>query len=70
MASHAVRLYRVLKRTALETPASWLADFEAELFAFPRGRHDDQVDSISQALAHKSSSYWTKASIDALYVRP
>jgi hypothetical protein len=64
MASHAVRLYRVLKRTALETPASWLADFEAELFAFPRGRHDDQVDSISQALAHKSSSYWTKASIE------
>lgn len=25
---------------------------EAELFAFPNGRHDDQVDSISQALIH------------------
>jgi len=24
---------------------------EAELFAFPNSRHDDQVDSISQALA-------------------
>ena len=48
----------------LPKEASWLADFEAELFAFPRGRHDDQVDSISQALAHKSSSYWTKASIE------
>jgi predicted phage terminase large subunit-like protein len=31
--------------------ASWLADFEAELFAFPGSRHDDQCDSVSQALA-------------------
>jgi predicted phage terminase large subunit-like protein len=32
--------------------APWLATLEAELFAFPGSRHDDQVDSISQALAH------------------
>jgi predicted phage terminase large subunit-like protein len=44
--------------------APWLADLEAELFAFPSGRHDDQVDSISQALAHKSPSTWTKESLD------
>jgi predicted phage terminase large subunit-like protein len=44
--------------------APWLADLEAELFAFPSGRHDDQVDSISQALGHKSPSYWTEASLD------
>jgi predicted phage terminase large subunit-like protein len=31
--------------------APWLADLEAELFVFPGSRHDDQVDSISQALA-------------------
>jgi predicted phage terminase large subunit-like protein len=37
--------------------ASWLADLESELFAFPHGRHDDQVDSISQALAHGRSGY-------------
>jgi predicted phage terminase large subunit-like protein len=30
--------------------ASWLPDLEAELFAFPGSRHDDQCDSISQAL--------------------
>jgi hypothetical protein len=30
--------------------APWLADLEAELFAFPGSRHDDQCDSISQAL--------------------
>jgi predicted phage terminase large subunit-like protein len=44
--------------------APWLADLEAELFAFPRGRHDDQVDSISQALGHEIPLHWTKASLD------
>jgi predicted phage terminase large subunit-like protein len=31
--------------------APWLADLEAELFAFPGSRHDDQCDSVSQALS-------------------
>ncbi len=30
--------------------ASWLDDLRTEIAAFPQGRHDDQVDSISQAL--------------------
>jgi predicted phage terminase large subunit-like protein len=30
--------------------ASWLPDLKAELFAFPGSRHDDQCDSISQAV--------------------
>ena len=34
--------------------APWLADFEAELFAFPGGRHDDQCNSVSQALADEN----------------
>jgi phage terminase large subunit-like protein len=34
----------------LPSRAPWLADLEAELFAFPGSRHDDQCDSISQAL--------------------
>ena len=33
--------------------ARWLPDLEAELFAFPGSRHDDQCDSISQALMHE-----------------
>jgi predicted phage terminase large subunit-like protein len=37
--------------------ARFLAELEAELLAFPRGKHDDQVDSISQALAYKMSGY-------------
>jgi predicted phage terminase large subunit-like protein len=47
--------------------ASWLADLESELFAFPNGRHDDQVDSISQALAHKMSRFeWSQKKLDGL----
>ena len=30
--------------------APWLDDLKSELLAFPLGLHDDQVDSISQAL--------------------
>jgi predicted phage terminase large subunit-like protein len=41
--------------------APWLAELEAELFAFPHGRHDDQVDSISQALGHETGFYDLKA---------
>ena len=29
---------------------AWLGDYLHELAAFPNGRHDDQVDSTSQAL--------------------
>jgi predicted phage terminase large subunit-like protein len=33
-------------RILLPTEASWLADFENELLAFPYGRYDDQVDAL------------------------
>ena len=39
--------------------APWLADLEAELFVFPGSRHDDQCDSISQALLGKNTSFMT-----------
>ena len=39
--------------------ASWLPDLEAELFVFPVGRHDDQCDSISQALLDQNNSFLT-----------
>jgi predicted phage terminase large subunit-like protein len=35
--------------------APWLASWIAELLAFPNGRHDDQVDSTSQALDYLSA---------------
>jgi len=34
----------------LPIEARWLAEFEKELLAFPNGRHDDQVDALSQLL--------------------
>jgi predicted phage terminase large subunit-like protein len=37
--------------------AAWLSDLEAELFAFPGSRHDDQCDSISQALNHEQVQF-------------
>ncbi len=36
----------------LPKDAPWLGIFLDELLAFPKGRHDDQVDSVSQFL------YW------------
>jgi predicted phage terminase large subunit-like protein len=42
--------------------AEFLPELEAELLAFPQGRTDDQVDSISQALAYKGSNYDTSMS--------
>lgn len=37
-------------RVALPQNAPWLAALEEELFNFPDGTHDDQVDAISQYL--------------------
>jgi predicted phage terminase large subunit-like protein len=41
----------------LPEQAPWLADLEAELFVFPGSRHDDQCDSISQALLDQNISW-------------
>jgi predicted phage terminase large subunit-like protein len=38
-------------RVLLPESASWLEEFRSEVMAFPNGRHDDQVDSLAQALA-------------------
>jgi predicted phage terminase large subunit-like protein len=37
--------------------ATFLPELETELLLFPQGRADDQVDSISQALAYQTSGY-------------
>ncbi len=41
----------------LPQQAPWLEDLEKELFAFPGCRFNDQVDSLSQALAYESKSH-------------
>ena len=35
--------------------SSWLDEFKAEILAFPNGRHDDQVDALSQLMAWVAS---------------
>ena len=37
-------------RIAIPANAAWLADFQREVTLFPVGKHDDQVDSLSQFL--------------------
>ena len=37
-------------RIAVPSDAPWLADFQREVTLFPAGKHDDQVDSLSQFL--------------------
>jgi predicted phage terminase large subunit-like protein len=37
-------------RIVLPQQAPWMADFESELYAFPAGAHDDQVDALTQYL--------------------
>lgn len=34
----------------LPATAPWLDEFKKEILAFPRGKHDDQVDALSQGL--------------------
>ena len=43
----------------LPRAAPWLAEFRRELLAFPRARHDDQVDSFSQFVNwSKGRGFW------------
>ena len=32
--------------------APWLDEFKKEILSFPRGKHDDQIDALSQGLRH------------------
>lgn len=46
--------------------AKWLADFETELFAFPGGAHDDQIDALTQYLDWKRRWSFEKLSVRRL----
>jgi predicted phage terminase large subunit-like protein len=41
----------------LPKSAAWLGEFLTELLSFPNGRHDDQVDSVSQFLRWLQDAY-------------
>jgi predicted phage terminase large subunit-like protein len=48
----------------LPDSAQWLQDFIDELATFPNGMHDDQVDSLTQALAYLSRGAGTTGFLD------
>lgn len=52
-------------RVLFPKSAAWLSALESELIAFPVGRHDDQVDSIVQALAYE---HVEKGSVSYIYL--
>ena len=57
----------------LPVAAPWLDAFRAELKAFPNGKHDDQVDSFSQAVHYLRNSWrWalTERRSDGRAIRP
>ena len=37
-------------KVLLQKDAPWLDDFRYEVLAFPKGKHDDQVDALSQLM--------------------
>jgi predicted phage terminase large subunit-like protein len=51
-------------RVLLPAEAPWLEDFLHEMSVFPRGKHDDQVDSLAQFLDWFSPHFscWVGAS--------
>jgi predicted phage terminase large subunit-like protein len=53
-------------RVHLPRSAPWLDTFHAEMVAFPSGRHDDQVDSVSQFLGWVTRQ---RPSVTMLHVR-
>lgn len=46
-----------------ESGNDWIADVESEIFAFPYGRNDDYVDTISQYLAYYRENNITRGSV-------
>jgi predicted phage terminase large subunit-like protein len=51
-------------RVFLPQEATWLPDYLHELAMFPKGRHDDQVDSTAQALAYISQPTGAEGMLD------
>lgn len=48
-------------KVVLPESAPWLYEYETEICQFPLGRHDDQVDSTSQALSYLKQPAYRRA---------
>jgi len=53
----------------LPEKAEWLAEYMHELRVFPNGKHDDQVDSTSQALDWVKQRYLRANTVTVVPVR-
>ncbi len=53
-------------RLLLPEQAGWLADFEAEVLAFPAVGHDDQVDALTQYLDWVRKQVWDRIRVRRL----
>jgi predicted phage terminase large subunit-like protein len=59
-----VQLEKFANGLFLPREAPWLVPFENEIYAFPNGRYDDQVDALVQALAYKRPTpLWSDAAL-------
>jgi hypothetical protein len=52
----------------LPKSAAWPGEFLTELLSFPNGRHDDQVDSVSQFLRWLQDAYLNQISFHVPFV--
>ena len=50
MRMHAHTATMEARKVLLPKDAPWLDDFRCEVLAFPNGKHDDQVDALSQLM--------------------
>lgn len=50
-------------KLVLPEQAGWLAKLEEELWMFPHGPHDDQVDALTQYLEWVRANNWSKLSL-------
>jgi len=52
----------------LPKSAAWLGEFLTEMLSFPNGRHDDQVDSVSQFLRWLQNDGYNQISFHVPFV--
>jgi predicted phage terminase large subunit-like protein len=52
------------EKLVLPQEATWLAEFQNEVFSFPSGAHDDQVDALSQYL-----NFLKKSALERVRIR-
>lgn len=53
-------------KVLLPQKATWIEDFKHEVIAFPNGRHDDQVDALTQLILRSAYKSAQEKQIEAI----